>query len=61
MDDQELEMVEYFVGVNLQDAEETQPWKSEDGDILKGGGGFRKRRLTIQSAFDQVWHELKGI
>jgi hypothetical protein len=61
MNYRELEMFEYFVGMNLQDAEETQVWKSEDGDILKGSGGFRKQRLTIQSAFDQVWHELKCI
>jgi hypothetical protein len=58
MDNQELEMLEYFIGMNPRDAEETQVWKSEDGDIL-GGGGSRKQRLTIQSAFDQVWHELE--
>ena len=39
MDDWELKMFEYFIGMNLQDVEEMQVWKSEDGDILKGGRG----------------------
>jgi hypothetical protein len=43
MDDRKPEVLEYVVRMNLQDAEATQVWKSEDGDILKGGGGFRKR------------------
>jgi hypothetical protein len=61
VDDRELGMPEYFVGMNPQDAEEMHVRKSEDGDIMRESGGFRLRCSIVHGACNQIWHELQYI